>query len=247
MKINLIVGLALTTLLLVSALTPEAYALTQEEQASNKAELEKAKTKAHENANPPRPPDIEAYRIKMIAVNLSNSCLSLVKNNMTTKCPGYENLTKYDTTNPSYSGKFIVKNGHTYRDPKTVKNESVYLNTVDYIICVDCKHKKSLYKEIILVPSLPLYKKDTDKIIVNNTFTYYAKRSVTNCEKATIEFSTFLLLDTMEFLRSDCKNTAFDEKIIIQKPYTKHDISTSKAYQYQKWLQEMKTKCKTKC
>jgi len=229
---------------------PKAHGeLTKEQQATNKAELEKARLQAQENANPIRPPNVETNRIKIIVIQLSNSCLSSLKANYTTNCPGYELLTKFDTTNPSYSGSFIEKNGHTYRDSKGIKSANYYFGKTDFIICVDCKHLPlSKYKQIIIVPDLPLYKKDSDKKVINNTIIYYKDRGVDpNCQVATIRYTDFLVNDTIKFLKSNCTQTEINEKVIDQRPFKEFDISTSKAYQYQKWLQEMKTKCKTKC
>lgn len=241
-KIILASFIAVALLVPLLAEDHKIYALTKEEAAKQYAEREQAKAQAKANAHPEKPMNVKQYAIKIITIQLSNSCLTLVKNNITSGCPGYERLIKYDTTNPSYSGKFIEKNGHMYRDFKGVKTANYYLTAVDYIICVDCKHLPlTKYKQVSIVPSLDLYKKDSDKRIVNNTIISYHSRGVDpDCQVATIKYDDFLLNDTINYLKSDCTKTDIDTKIIEKRPLTKHDLSTSPAYKYQKWLAEAK-------
>ena len=178
----------------------------------------------------------------VVSIQLSNTCIAIVKSNDTKTCPTYEVLAPVDTTNQKKIGKFIETKGYFHREKPRLVNPSIYFqNNVTFTVCVDCPNdilRSSL--QIIITHEPFKWIKRSDNTITNNTRFEYVNRSMEGCQKATIYYSESLLNDTINYLKSNCKDTQFNEKIVITKPYTKHDISTSKAYQYQKWLAEAK-------
>ena len=186
-----------------------------------------------------------------ITVELVGSCLTLAKANLTsTSCPTYRDLQVFDTTNQKISGKFFDDNGFYHRGKPMYKNYQLSYQKADYpwVVCVDCSKQIMMQsKQIIVKGANYHYTLNTDSKIINNTRNEYSQRFVDGCMTATIAYSDFLLNDTINYLKSGCTETNFKEKTTIIKPYIKHDISTSKAYKDQKWLEAAKKLAKTNC
>ena len=218
-----------------------ADGLTKEEAASQYAQREKAKIKQNGT-------DVILIgpSLNVISIQLSKTCLYIAKQNMTSACPSYKDLVKYDTTDQRYLGKFVEK-PYYHRGKPLMTNPSITLKTLtDTIICVDCPYDVFTRSKVITITNNKLtYTKDSDKKIINNTRYEYIGRSIDNCAFATIYYNKLLLEDTINYLKSGCTETYFDEKITIQPELTKHDIKTSKAWKYAEWLKAAKKISKT--
>lgn len=241
----LAVLLAVTLLLSVTVVSVDAKT-TKEQSQKNRQDMEKAREEAKAKANPPRPVGLPSqYRYNIIAIELSKACIFHVKNNETNICPTYKELEKFDTTNKKYSGKFIEKDGFYFRDKPQWNNH--WITYKDEVVCVDCSKKALQGSRIIEVVTKLDYLKNTDTIIKNATRYEYHNRAVDNCFYAKIVYSPILLNDTINYLKSGCTVTEFNEQEVIYMNKTKHDIKTTALWKYQQWLKDAKEKCKTKC
>ena len=59
---------------------------------------------------------------KLIGVKLSQSCTTMIKNNITNNCPTYEELAQLDTSNTRFSGEFGYEDGWYHRLDSPFKN-----------------------------------------------------------------------------------------------------------------------------
>ena len=223
----------LSILVLVATLlvqTNYADALTKDQATAQYAQREQAKLKNQTDVR------INPY-LKVIAVQLTKMCML-----QPMKCPTYADLTKYDTTDQRSIGKFVdIPYPHRAKSP--IKLPSNTLKTLtDYVVCVDCPDDVLFKSKVITISNNKLtYTKDSDKKIVNNTRYEYIGRAVDEgCDYATIFYDDILLVDTINYLKSDCKETNFNEKITIKPALTKHDIKTTKMWKYKKMIEEAK-------
>ena len=234
------VGGVLIAICLVATLiaqTSSANALTKEEAASQYAERTQARIKQNGT-------DVQHIdtKLNVISLDISRTC-KMIKS---TKCPTIENLIPYDTTNQKYIGKFV--DNHRTKSP--LKYPSVfYLTTKDVIICVACPYDIYIHSKQITVDMPFIYKKSADRTITNNTRYEYHNRYVDNCAYARVAWmpelnvngtTINLLDDTIQYLKSSCTQTGYNEKVTIQTKFTKHDLSTSQSYKTQKWFEEAK-------
>lgn len=195
-----------------------------------------------------------------ITIELSRTCLAQVKANLTTKCPTYQELEKFDTTNKKISGKFEFDDfGFYHRGKPLYKNYQLSYTPAKFplVVCVDCSDQIFRNSKTIFVEAFDyVFKNNKDNVIKNFTRYEYSSRSVKDCHEAMIAYSPFLLNDTINFLNSGCTKTEFnDTKSIYMTPKPIGDRMQYKEYQYQKWLKDAKAtaqelakqKCKNKC
>ena len=232
------VGIIILSILTVATLMiVDADALTKDEAASQYAQREQAKIK--QNDTGVQHPDT---KLNVISLDISRTC-KLIKS---AKCPTINNLIPYDTTNQKYIGKFV--DNHRAKSP--LKYPSVfYLKANDTIICVACPYDIYIHSKQITVDMPFIYKNNADRTMINNTRDEYHNRYVDNCAYARVAWMPELnvnctiinlLDDTIQYLKSSCTQTGYNEKVTIQTKPTKHDISTSQAYKTQKWFEEAK-------
>ncbi len=160
---------------------------------------------------------------KLIGIELSNTCITMIKNNFTTTCPSYEDLLGLDSSIQEYSGKFITTDGFFHRDKTQYKNSwKLYESDPMIRIIVDPPVGMSeRIKTIILKPNFGTYiltgsiqqeslfeyidktissGVNTTKVIsvLNQTQQYgrilYHDRYVDNCKDATINADVWKIL-----------------------------------------------------
>lgn len=185
-----------------------------------------------------------------ISIQLSQSCQAMLKNNVTTTCPSYEDLVKlgWDDSLPG-SGEFEYdENNFYHRGTPIYKNVHELYRYDDYHILIDPPSSvASRTKMIIINPTLPEYiplgeyvKEDHKRVIAKD-------RYVSNCKEATITSDNweFMISDTVYYLRNGCTHTNFDEITVIEDYISSMDRTTSKQYKHNKWVEESIEKCKT--
>jgi hypothetical protein len=218
------------TLLIVQ--TSYADALTKEEATAQRMERERALAQIQTNNGT----SIESFKpyLNVITLEISKAC----KASNSTKCPSFAQLISLDNTNQKYVGSLTNEK----RLKPLLKNPSIiYKDVKETIICLDCPW--DIYKNAkhIMIDRPFIYKLNDDRVITNNTRYEYHNRYVSEgCNNARLAWLPGYLDDTIRFIKSGCTETEIQEKITIKTEFTKHDISTSKAYKYQKWLQEAK-------
>jgi len=220
-----------------------AQGLTKEEAASQYAQREKAKIVQSST-------DVELFgpTLNVVSVDISRTCKML----NSSKCPKLNDLIPFDTTNQKQIGKFIDGK----RANSQIKNPSIYFrNNNTFTICVDCPFDIYKYSKHITV-DLPFIYKDNKDRKVNNTRYEYHNRYETNCVDVRVAWLPHLLVnkttinllnDTINYIKSGCIETEYNEKVTIIMPTTKHDIKTSQAWKYAEWLKQAKKLSGTNC
>jgi len=184
-----------------------------------------------------------------IGITLSNSCITLLQNNFSTTCPTYEELKALDSSNTKVSGKFETIDGWHQRTSSDYKNSWRYYDD-DPRIRIFVDPPKGMNDKIDMIeiqPNFDTYLLAKDNNITNNTRTVYHDRYIDNCKNAIINAEKWklLLADTIYFMRNNCNDnfTLFNHIETIYVEYVDHDISTSRKYIHEKWLEEVKTYC----
>ena len=190
--------------------------------------------------------------IEDIGIALDRTCLALIKAEMKTNCPTYEDILMIypDTSNKRISGDFIFKDGLLQRENPKYNN---HLNAYTYekpMTWIDPPSDTSdRIKLIIIANKLPLYMISNSNIKKNNTLVFGVDRFVdSKCHNAIIsaEKWNLLLNDTIMYLQSGCIKTNFDSLVkIYQKPMD-HDPKSSAWYKYKQWLESAKQQSKNK-
>ena len=190
---------------------------------------------------------------KIIGIELSKTCITLIKNNMDSACPTYEELLLLDDSNTDISGRFIYdESGFYHRDTPQLQNSHRWYDFVNYpILIVDPPSGYNL-STIEILPNLDTYVMAQSNVSTENfSRTIYHDRYIDSCKTAKINSANwkFLLPDTIAHMRSGCteSSTNYDEVEIIFTPLTPIDITQSPNYQYEQWLIHSKELCKVKC
>lgn len=188
-------------------------------------------------------------------INLSNTCLTMLKNNVSTDCPNYEQiLTLFpDTSNQKISGHFIYKEGILQRQEPQYEH---HFKNYDYdnidTLWIDPPGDVLEKVNLITITSNDFTYKIPNQIINNFTLLIGQGRYISpNCDKATITAKNwlFLLGDTMKTMKENCSkgSSNFDEIKILSWEKTKHDITTSYKWKLEQWIKESLIKCKGLC
>jgi len=178
-----------------------------------------------------------------ITIELSKTCLTQLKNNVTTKCPSYKDLQQYDTTDSKNAGKFEYdKNGFYHRGKPFYNNYqlSYHPSKHPFVVCVDCSEQIMRTSKNIVIEAINfVFKSNKDHLIKNFTRYEYSDKFVKDCTIARITYSKMLLNDTIHYLVSDCKDTKYNNtKSIYMTPKPIGDLMQYKSYQNQKSMQE---------
>ncbi len=188
---------------------------------------------------------------KLIGIDISRSCQTMLKNNFTSSCVGYNLLRQLDSSNESISGGWIVEDGYTKRDVSVLENSWRWYDLSDDIrIIVDPPTGMTeRIKMITLTDNFDTYFTITDMKLENNTRTWHEGRYVDKCRTAIIDVNNWLMLlpDTIHYLRTNCEVTGYDELKSENMTLSNIDITTSPNYQAELKLIADKERCKVKC
>jgi len=187
-----------------------------------------------------------------IGIILSNTCLILLKNNLSTTCPTYEVLAQLDSSNRAISGDFSYKDGFYSRDkPMLEKSYNWYaFDGVDtWRIFVDPPQEYlSRVKLITIENNFDVFIDRADRKIVNRTIIQYHDRYIDNYWDSTINSDKWEMLipDTIFYIRNGCTgHTDFDNKEYIYLNHTKMDYTTSQKYKHDQWIKNVIENCLT--
>lgn len=178
-------------------------------------------------------------KYQLIGIQLSPTCLTLIKNHMPTNCPTYDKLKPLDNTNPLWEGKWI-NDTYFHRELPRVKNHWVQ-NPNNIIVMVDPDPNFSLLaKMIIIQPDNFTYINPDETIGNNHTRNEYHNRYVTACSEATVAPNLFLIEDTLHYLENGCKLTAYKDKTTVTIKATPWDYNNPfSSLHLQSYLSEM--------
>lgn len=191
---------------------------------------------------------------KTIGIQLSQTCLRLISVN-DTQCPTYENevLQSLDNSDRTISGDFSYDDQGIYRrDKPQIRNHHLIYNVDGYegynILLDPDGHTTSKIKMIYLEINFDQYLTSSDHEKHGQNRTYHIDRHISKCKVATLNAEKYfeMLADTIFYMRNGCKAefTKFDSLVEVQDHKTEFDIRNSTKYQYDKLIQEAKTKYK---
>jgi len=161
--------------------------------------------------------------VKLIGIELSQSCITLNQlNDTTSPCPTYFDMLYLDSSNTDISGKFITADGFFHRD-KSPLHESWrwYDNTEKLYTILDPPHgMNDRIKMITLVPSLQTYTLNHDMVqhskfelidvMVNGT---YSQKAISiQTQNQTQDYGRYLFHDRYI---ENCKNATISAKLWI--------------------------------
>ncbi len=185
-----------------------------------------------------------------LGIELSNSCMSLLKLNSTT-CPSYEQIILLypDTSKKEWSGNFTIIDGIFQREePQMKKHFEYYRNNDSEHLFIDPPYDRTFaISKIIIEPHLPTYKVKESHYITNDTMTFGKSRWVNDrCDTAVIGSDNWMLYlgDTIQYMKSGCKETNLDTIEVWS--LIKTEIGDKmQYYQYQldAWVNDMLHKC----
>jgi hypothetical protein len=198
----------------------------------------------------------EARENTDIGISLSRTCIIMIQNNIDSDCPTYEEILLLfpDTSRQEISGGFIEDdNGFYHREQTKFKSHFGFYTYEPNTIWVDPPGDiTGKIATIFIEPSLNDYLIKGSHSMSNNTITMGHSRWVDDkCYRATIsaEDWIFLIGDTIQYLDHSCdeKFTNFDHLKTISFEKSYQDITTSYKYQFDKWIELSKVKCRERC
>jgi len=189
--------------------------------------------------------------IEDVGIALDRTCIALIKANMKTDCPTYEEILLIfpDTSNKRMSGDFVYKDGMLQR---SFPNYQGHLNAYIYekpVTWIDPPADiRDRIKLITISTKLPYYFIAGSNQKQNNTLVFGKDIYVdSRCHTATITAEKWIVLlgSVMQHLQGGCKSDLNNVVKIYQKP-TEHDPKSSIWYKYTLWLKDVKTQSKDK-
>lgn len=192
-------------------------------------------------------------------IELSKKCLVMIKNNITSDCPTYEQILELfpDTSPRHIMGDFEIKDGMVQRGnmQASINNCWHFVNaqawTVSKTLWIDPPGCVRPFIKMITIESnfheYPLEKITSQ--VTNNTIVMGNERYVNfGCTESIINAEQWIFLtgDTLNYLNHQCdpEFTSFDhiKKFYFEKSY--QDIATSSKYKLDEFFKEAKNKYK---
>lgn len=188
---------------------------------------------------------------KTVSIQLSQSCIAMIKANITTTCPSYEQLylLGLDDSLPGTGDFGYNKEGYFERGPSQYHDVHELYRFYDNHVIVDPPAGVATRSNLIVIaPDIPPYVPLGEYEKVDHKRVLEKDRYVDpQCEYATITSKNWsdLLADTIYYLRNDCTHTVFDTRMIIEDHISSMDFTTSQKYKHDKWVAESIENCKT--
>ncbi len=191
-----------------------------------------------------------------IAIQISNSCMTMHRHNVTSDCPTYEEiLTVFpDTSDHIMSGGFAYSDDGVYERQKTkIKNHyEFYRYNDETMIWVDPPNDvRSRMKVITLESRLPEYTIKEQTLDSHQLNIGIGRWNNIECTRVTMTSDNwlFLLGDTLQFLKNSCdpKFTNFNNIKTIYFKDQDFDRTNSLQYKLNQWILDAKERCKGLC
>lgn len=203
-----------------------------------------------------------------IGIQLSNTCITMIMNDIDSTCPTYKNLISLDSSDTSISGRFNENFGMFQRMEPSVQNSwrSYDFDDTPRIFVDPPKGMAERIKTIQLQPNFDTYvlthnlSETRDAVYVNGTngigvkttgetfrILYHDIYVDPNCRSATVNADKWelLLANVIYYMKNNCQEEfkTFENEEIIPTTFTQQDITTSQKYQYDQWVEQIKSKC----
>jgi hypothetical protein len=190
-----------------------------------------------------------------VGITLSKTCITMIKNNITSNCPGYDviNALHEDSSNQEISGKFIFKDGIWQRDNSNFNQHYNFYVYSGPVLWIDPPGDiVGRIATITIETQIPEYKVIESKKLINGTLIVGHSRHVDDrCYRASITAEDWLLLlgDTLQYMQNDCNEdyTNFNhlKSKVFEKTY--FDITTSYKWTLDNFIKDAKVNCSGLC
>lgn len=185
---------------------------------------------------------------------LDRTCIQLIKNNMSTICPTYEEIITLfpDTSNQYLSGYFGYDDGYFHRLSSPFgDNIHYYRFDAAERLYIDPPASLIPRLKIITITSHDFTYKIPNQIITNSSYMIGQSRYIDDsCGYAILQADNWITMtgDTIYTMSKSCANGAsnFDDTKMIQWEGITHDITTSYKYRLDQWYKNSINKCGTK-
>jgi len=119
--------------------------------------------------------EVEKRYTKVVGIQLSKTCLQMERNNVTSKCPTYNDLMQFDNTLPEISGNVTYSDDYWHREqPDYKKHCNWYLDKYPVLIIIDpdtCWQRETGIRMIYiqaLDPEKMIFKLKYDRDIIDD-------------------------------------------------------------------------------
>lgn len=188
---------------------------------------------------------------KLVGIQLSNSCINLIKNNLPNDCPTYEVLQQLDTSRIEVSGEFGFKNNYYQRlTPQYINSWRLYDHDPTPRLIVDPPPGMAdKIRMITINPNFSVYFTASDQKLNEGIRTWHEGRYIDNCKQAFIGSNDWkrILPDTIATLHNNCAHTSLEELKQESMPFTDLPLGETRYWKDKVWLEETKERCKVKC
>lgn len=146
----------------------------------------------------------------LIGLQVEPVCTTMWKHNITSGCLSYKILKVFDTTNPRVAGMW-VDTPYYHRLPPKMTNMYNFFNT-PLSIMVDPDPLFASRAKMITVKSHNFTWTNPDDISKGGLQTIiHVNRYVSNCQDAEVAPNLFIINDTINYLKSGCKTTLYND------------------------------------
>ena len=195
-------------------------------------------------------PSADARTNYDVGITLSKTCLAMIKNNITSTCPTYDEILILfpDTTNQNISGKFVYKDGYLQREhTKFVEHWGFYTYQPVTLWIDPPGDIVGRIATITIEPSLPDYLVQESQKLINNTMIVGHSRWVdSQCYRSTITAADWIFLtgDTINLMFHNC-DPAFTNFYHLKSKFfgaSYQDVATSNKYKLDQVIKLAKEK-----
>jgi hypothetical protein len=193
------------------------------------------------------------YAEATTGIILGNTCITLIKYNLSTTCPTYEEILALfpDSLNTKIAGEFAYRDGYYHRQP------GQYGDSFDYYRFTNLDGNyidppSSLARRIPTITIMPgdfIYKQK-GTVLTDTSYTVGYGRYMEGCSSAIISADEWfwLLGDTVNWMQNGCKPqyTNFNATKTIRWQAVQHDITLSYKYKLDNWFKQAIKECGTK-
>ena len=150
-----------------------------------------------------------AIKSNLIGIQLSSTCFTYAKNNMSSTCFNYKDLIKFDNTDKYLAGKFTDK-PYFHRLPSPVKNFWAFLDRG--VVMVDPNNDFTINAKMIIINPKNFTYIDPSEDQVNGTQNgkYHVGRLMNGCSEAQVASNYTLIKDTIIYMESGCTMTSYN-------------------------------------
>ncbi len=163
--------------------------------------------------------EIKTQYTKIVGIQLSKTCLQMEKNNVTSKCPTYNDIMQIDNTIPEVSGNVTYSDGYWHRDKPPYKDHcNYYLDKYPVLIIVDpdgCWGRETGIRMIhiqALDPDKMVFKLKYDSDVIDNLRELQEDEDEQHDEKDDAEKKIDSLEDQIDDLERKIRNLKDDIK-----------------------------------